>query len=95
MWKNDESAYTDYRNNDGQVAKPFDAVHAGLGKSLYIRVKVKALGDLGAEGGCNCGSNYPTFKVGAVLDELCADKQRVLDRNCGTSSPCKKGCNDC
>ena len=88
--------HTDYRNNDGQVATPYPAVHAGLGKSLYIRLTVKALGDLGTSGDKKCskckGDSYPSFKAGAILDTVCGDKQRVTAPCCGVAAPCKAKC---
>ena len=92
LWNNDENYHELYRNNLGQVATPFEAVHAGLGMSLYIRVTVVELGALGkSEDSCcsKCGGDsYPIFKAGAVLDTLCGEKQRVTRFCCGIDAPC-------
>lgn len=96
LWEKDEELWENYRNNDGQVATPFDPVHAGLGQSLYIRMTVTALGALGdSETACcsKCkGNSYPSFKAGAILDTLCADKQRVVNKACGVDAPCRESC---
>lgn len=96
LWEKDETQYENYRNNDGQVATPFDAVYAGLGQSLYIRLTVTALGALGSSDTPVCtkcrGDTYPSFKAGAVFDTLCGDKQRVVNQCCKVDTACSKGC---
>lgn len=98
LWQKDQTQYENYRNNDGQVATPFDPVYAGLGQSLYIRVTVTALGSLGTADTKKCGTckgnSYPSFKAGAVLDTLCGDKQRVVAPCCGVKAPCQESCGE-
>lgn len=92
LWDKNENVYEKYRNNLGQVATPFDAVYAGLGQSLYIRVRIVDLGALGSSEQACCssckGEAYPTFKAGAVVDTLCGHKQRVARFCCGVDAPC-------
>jgi len=67
LWEKDEAQWENYRNNDGQVATPFDPVHAGLGQSLYIRLTITALGNLGNSGEACCSKckndAYPSLKA--------------------------------
>ena len=90
--------YDDFRNNSGQAGLPFDPVYVGLGVSLYIRVTVTALGQLGTDEGACCGKckkdSYPTYKAGAILDTTCASKQRNYQACCGVAAACGE-CGDC
>lgn len=91
---------SDYRNNAALVSSVFAAtLPANLGQALYFRLTVTAVPDsdpLG--GGCcsSCGDDvaYPLLQVGAVYDQLCADKQRVRTYcNC-PEQLCGEGCDD-
>ena len=70
---------------------------AQLGESMYIRMTIKELGELGnfSPDGCcsNCGdSRWPKFQVGVVYDRLCVDKARWTKYcNCDTGF-CSEGC---
>lgn len=96
QWDKDADQWEKYRNNDGQVATAFDPVFAGLGQSLYLRMTVKELGNLGDSAEATCSKcrrdSYPFFKAGAILDVTCGDKQRVTSACCGLDSPCATRC---
>lgn len=76
--------WEDYFNKDNYVAESFDDDFQALrGDSVYLRMKVTALGDLetiGEDDDCcsSCGGGkYPNFQVGAFYDRSCADKMPV------------------
>lgn len=92
--------YDDYRNNAALDFVLFDPPHfAFLGEAMYIRMKIKELGDFSVqmEGGC-CNycmkPKYPTFQVGMVYAHICADKQRWQKYcNCDYGL-CRNGCEE-
>lgn len=90
--------YDVYRNNAALKFAPIDPVFfAQLGESMYIRMTIKEMGELGnnpPDGCCSyCRqSKWPKFQVGVVADRLCVDKARWSKYcNCDQGF-CAQGC---
>lgn len=92
-------ALTDYRNNSALAVTNFATpIPLPLGEPVYMRFTVTALGDFGTNQSGSCcstcsGNLYPTIQFGAIIDILCADKQRVQNYcNCPENLNPQRAC---